>query len=400
MAKEIIGNNKYLKKLNKEIVLECIRAQGAMSKMALSLHTGLSPTAMGMIVSNLIEEGYIYETGIGESSGGRKPVMLELKPRSYYSVGVDVEVEYIYFVLIDITGEVIFEKAVNRIDNSSAEDTMRFIEKEIMKILKDQTIRLESLLGIGIALPGLVDEGSGEVVLAPNLFWERVKPGSFFKKLAGIPLYIENEAMASAVCEHWLGQCQETNDFICINVKSGIGAGIFTGGKLYRGVGGSAGEIGHTIVDDNGPKCGCGNYGCLETLASTKSMVESARKMVRQGTISSLNQYENMDEIGIAEVVAAARAGDEVARNIVVESARYLSLAISNLVNVLNPAKIVIGKEFVQYSDLVLDTIKEMVTKKALQYPASKVEVVASQIGERASTLGAALIPLKVLFGK
>lgn len=400
MAKDIVGNNKFLKKLNKEIVLDLIRSNRAISKISLSQLTGLSPTATGMIVSQLLEEGYIHETGSGESRGGRKPILLELKPRSFYCVGIDIDIGNIYLVLIDLTGEVVFEKSQNRVDNSNPETTLRLIENEILEILKQHSIDFSMLLGIGMSIPGLVDEVKGEIILAPNLFWENVNVNYYFKKLSNIPLYVENEAMASAVCEHWVGQCQEVDDFVCINVTSGIGAGIFTGGKLYRGVGGSAGEIGHTFIDENGPKCGCGNYGCLETLASTKSIVESAKKIVRQGIISSMNTHPDIDSINIEQVIEAARNGDEAARNILLESARYLSLAISNLVNTLNPAKIVIGKEFVKYSDLVMDNIKAIVSGKALKYPTSKVEIVASEIGERSSTVGAALIPLKVLFGK
>jgi N-acetylglucosamine repressor len=398
--RELAGNNKFLKKLNKESLLDLIRLNGAISKVALSQLTGLSPTATGMIVSQLLEDGYIHETGIGESSGGRKPILLELKPHSFYSIGIDIDIDVINLVLIDITGEVIFEKECKRLDNSKPEATMQFIENEILEVLKKYSIDFNKLLGIGISIPGLVDEVKGEIILAPNLFWENVMANIYFKKLADIPLYVENEAMASAVCEHWVGQCQGIDDFLCINIKSGIGAGIFTGGKLYRGVGGSAGEIGHTFVYENGPKCGCGNYGCLETLASTKSIVENAKKIVRQGIISSMNDYEDIDAISIEEVIAAARAGDEAAKNILLESARYLSLAIANIVNTLNPAKIVIGKEFVKYSDLVMDNINAIVAGKALKYPASKVEIMVSKIGERSSTVGAALIPLKVLFGK
>jgi N-acetylglucosamine repressor len=213
-------------------------------------------------------------------------------------------------------------------------------------------------------------------------------------------VYVENEAMSSAICENWLGVCQNVENFVCVNIKSGIGAGIFTNGRLYRGAGGSAGEVGHIVVDENGLRCGCGNYGCLETMASTGRIVEKARKMVRQGIASSLNEMPDADDISIDNIVEAARSGDEAARGILLESARFLGIALSNLVNTLNPSKIVIGKDFVKYGDLVMDCIKSIVGSKALKTNASKVEMLTSEIGEKASTLGAAIIPLKVLFGR
>ena len=109
--------------------------------------------------------------------------------------------------------------------------------------------------------------------------------GGILKERTSLPVYIENEAMASAICENWIGACRNDSDFVCVNIKSGIGAGIFTGGKPYRGADGSAGEVGHIVVDENGPKCGCGNYGCLETFASTGRIVEKARRMIRQGFV-------------------------------------------------------------------------------------------------------------------
>lgn len=394
------GNNQFLKQLNQTVILDLIRINKSISKAELSQITGLSPTAAGVIVSGLLEQGYIHETGTGESKGGRRPVMLELKPDSFYSVGADLDVNYINITLMDITGRVVYENASKMPETRNHENTIRKIEDRICSILDRYSVNMEKLLGIGISIPGMVDSEARRIVLAPNLGWENVDMEDCFPKLPDIPVYVENEAMSSAICEHWLGSCQGINNFVCINVKSGIGAGIFTDGKLYRGSGGSAGEVGHIVVDESGPKCGCGNYGCLETLSSTISIAENARKLVRQGVVSSLNDFEDIDAIDIDRIVEAAVAGDEASKNLLLDSARYLGIAISNVVNTLNPAKIVIGKEFVKYADLVLDHVKNIVDCKALKHAASKVEITASCIGEKSSTLGAAIIPLKVLFGK
>lgn len=400
MTKKKTGNNQYLKQLNQSIILDLIRIHKSISKAELSQITGLSPTATGMITSSLLEAGYIYETGTGESKGGRKPVMLELKPGSFYSLGVDYDVNYINVILVDITGEIIYEQQADLSEGEVFTSVITRTQVMIRNIMDKFRISTERLLGIGFSIPGMVDSENNVIVLAPNLGWKKADVNACMKEFSKVPIYVENEAMASAICENWIGSCQGVNSFVCINVKSGIGAGIFTHGRLYRGSGGCAGEVGHIVVDENGPRCGCGNYGCLETMASTTRMVEKSRRLVRQGTVSILNKYENTDQIGIDQIVEAARMGDETARNILTESARYLGIAISNLVNTLNPSKVVIGKEFVKYSDLVIHYIKEVVNSKALQSAASKVEITASAVGEKASTLGAAIIPLKVLFGK
>jgi N-acetylglucosamine repressor len=400
MTKRKAGNSKFLKTYNQTGILDLIRIHKEISRTELSGMTGLSPTATGMIVSNLIEKGYIRERGTGESKGGRKPVLVELKPRSYYSIGIDMDTNYMRAILVDITGHVVYEKLMNMEFPADFERTAAYVEKTVLDIMREFSVDSGMLLGVGISVPGLVDSGTHEIVLAPNLGWKNADMKSKLAKLSHIPVYVENEAMASAICENWIGACRDVENFVCINVKSGIGAGIFTGGKLYRGASGSAGEIGHITVDENGPLCGCGNYGCLETMASTTRIVEKAKKLVRQGTVSTLNEFRDVEKISIDCIIEAARSGDETARNVLIESARYLGIAISILVNTLNTSKIVIGKEFVKYADIVMDHIKGIVNCKALKYPASRVEIAASEIGEKAPALGAAMIPLKVLFGK
>ncbi|MCX7841457.1 MAG: ROK family transcriptional regulator [Clostridia bacterium] len=398
MIRQKTGNNSFLKEFNQTAILNLIRTHKALSKADLAKLTGLSPTAVGLIASSLMEKGYIHETGTGESKGGRRPVLLELKPRSFYSVGIDVDIDYTGFMMIDIKGDIIAEKLVKTPENYAYERVMEFLENETARLVDEYMVGWEKLLGIGVSVPGLIDSITKELVLAPNLKWKHKDLRADLKRFGNVPVMIENEAMASAICENWLGACQGIDNFVCINVSSGIGAGIFAHGKPYRGAGGSAGELGHIVVDENGPKCGCGNYGCLETLASTVSIAEHFKRIIRQGALSSLNSVEDLGQIDLNLIIKAAANQDVEAKRVLLESARYLGIAISNVVNTLNPSKVILGKEFVRYSDFVLDYIRGVVAGKALEYPASKVEIEASQIGEKASALGAAIIPLKALF--
>ncbi len=394
------GNNRFLKELNKAHILDLIRQKKAISKIELSKLTGLSPTAIGAITSELQEQGYIYETGSGESRGGRRPRLLELKPGSFYSVGIDFDVDYMNLVLVDITGEIIGESSCKVARWESVENVIEKMELLIEEAINSYITNGQRLLGIGVSIPGLVDWEKAKIIMAPNLGWQNIDFKSYMHKFRDVPLYIENEAMASAICENWIGSCQQIENFVCINIKSGIGAGIFINGKLYRGAGGTAGEIGHIAVDEDGPRCGCGNFGCLETMSSAKYIEQKAIKLARQGVSPKLADIEDIDRISIDDVVKAAREGDEAATGILKESGRYLGIAIANIVNILNPEKIVIGKDFTKYSDLVLNTIKTVVECKALKYPSDQVEIVASEVGDRASTIGAALIPIKLIFGK
>lgn len=399
MTKGRTGNSKFLKAYNETGILDLIRMKQAVSRAELSKETGLSPTAIGAIVSSLMEKEYIHEIGTGESSGGRKPVLLELKPGSWYSVGLDIEVDTVQYVLMDITGQVLHEGSVPLRVNTP-EMTVMASEACVRQMMRKFSIRKERLLGVGISVPGIVDSKSRRVVLAPNIGWEDADPAGMLESEIGLPVYIENEAMASAICENWIGSCQTAGNFVCLNIRSGIGAGIFTGGMPYRGTSGSAGEVGHLVVDENGPRCGCGNRGCLETLASTGSIVEKARRLARKGLVSNLKKVENFDGITLKDIADAARAGDAAVISLLEDAARYIGIALSYIINTLNPSRIVLGKDFTVYGDLVLDTLRKIIDARALKRPASNVEIVISQLGERASTLGAAIIPLKKLFGR
>lgn len=393
------GNSKFLKAYNEAGILDLIRTGKAITRADLSKATGLSPTAAGVIVSALIENGYLREIGSGESKGGRKPVLLELKPDSYYSIGFDIDVDSIYYIMMDTTGRVIYENS--RVLKLPAPDVAVSALLSCMEeITESFSIGMDKLLGIGISVPGMVDAATQKVVLAPNLGWENVDLCAMLKARLDLPVYIENEAMASAICENWIGACQEVSNFVCINIRSGIGAGIFTGGRPYKGAGGSAGEVGHIVVEGNGMKCGCGNSGCLETIASTGRIVEKARKTAGQNIISCIDGMDDTKEISFTYIVEAARAGNAEMMGLLDDAAGYLGTALSGIVNTLNPSKIVLGKDFTKYGDLVMDLIRGVVDRKALRRPAANVELIVSKIGERSSTLGASIVPLKILFGR
>ncbi len=392
------GNNQLLKEMNKARILELIRQNTALSRADIAELTGLSATAAGTITSCLLTDEYIYESGSGESKGGRRPVMLQLKPQVFYSVGVDIEIGLIRLVLMDVTGQIYCNKEIKTCKNASYIEISEKIVVCVKEILASREIQLNKVLGLGISVPGVIDVKTGRVVLAPNLEWEDAEIISVIKEQISIPVYIENEAMASAIYEHWLGVCMNIDNFVCINITSGIGAGIFTNGKPFKGNDGSAGEIGHIVVDENGPKCGCGNYGCLETLASIEYMEQTAIKMIKQGAATMLNNIEYLEELSINDIISAAQKGDDFSKNILLQSTRFIAIAVSNIVN--NPSTIVLGKEFTKYSDLVMSHFIEIVMKKSLKYPTKRLQILSSTEGLQSSAIGAAIIPLKKLFGR
>jgi predicted NBD/HSP70 family sugar kinase len=256
------------------------------------------------------------------------------------------------------------------------------ITKEFKQAMADLKISESKVLGAGVSIPGMLDIASKKVVLAPNLGWSDAELLNPLQETLKTKVYLDNEAICSATCENWLGLCQGIEDFICINVESGIGAGLFLGGKIYRGFSGSAGEVGHISVDENGPRCKCGNVGCLETISSVNGMV--ARK----------------PEMTFESLLEKAKGGDADCLQIFHDAAISLGKAIAIIINTFNPKKIVLGKKFPEYSELAIDTIQKTVRRLALSHPLKHVEIAPSRFGEDSSALGAAIIPIRKLFGR
>ena len=399
MAKKITGNNQYLKELNKAAVLDLIRQKKTLSRKELADLTGLSPTACGSITRELIKDGFLYETGQGESTGGRKPVMLELKPNSYYAVGFDIGMNELKMVIADITASILLQRNFEYSPGISAEKVIALIRDKFFETIDSEKLSTDKFIGCGLSIPGILDRNTNKIIIAPNLSWNEVDLGTEVSEALGMPAFIENEAMCSAICEHWIGKCSNIENFICINIESGIGAGIFIGDSIYRGYTGSAGEIGHLIVRENGRPCGCGNRGCLKTYASIRHMLEDINERIRKGYSSDAIK-PGTGALTWSQAVDAAYNGDELCNEVLRKGAVYIGYAVAFLVNTLNPEAIVLGKCFTDYAPLVMDTLVETVNEKSLKYPVSKVRMLTSEFGMNSSALGAAMIPIRKIFGK
>jgi predicted NBD/HSP70 family sugar kinase len=229
--------------------------------------------------------------------------------------------------------------------------------------------------------------------------WENINLSTYSTSFLHTQVLFENEANASAIAEKWFGLCKNIENFICLNIKSGLGAGIFINGKLFTGNNGYSGEIGHTVFYENNIKCKCGNSGCLETFVTLPYIVEKAKNILRKKKVKTeLNNFVNIEEIDSNKIIEEAKKGDLFCKNLIIESAKYTGIAIAGLINSFNPSKVILGEDFIKYSEIAFDQVKIIASKNSLKYLNSKVEIEVSQIGEKSSTIGAAVIPMRVLF--
>lgn len=275
----------------------------------------------------------------------------------------------------------------------------------IERLCQDMEIFMEEnntgpsrLAGIGIACAGGIDTGRGVVVTpSPNMpDWADVPMADIVRKKFGIDVFIVNDASAAALGEHRYGVGKGVKNLVLFTIGTGIGGGIIIDGKLYLGAVGGAGELGHMTVDANGPRCGCGNTGCLEMLASGRAVERDAVSRLRLGAKSSLSEIVNGDieKITAAQVGEAARSGDPLACDILSRAAYYLGIGMVNAVNVFNPEMVIIGGGMAGLGDMIIEPGRRMVTERAFSVSSQAVRIVTALLGNEAGVYGAAAFAL------
>jgi len=402
MSKVLKGSFELMKQLNIAAVLKVLRTGGKRSRAEIAEITGLTPASVTNITKFLMNAGYLNETGIGESSGGRPPVILELNPEARYVIGVDLGVGVIEVVIANLEAKILVKKTI-KIEDKEDEKVYNIVLNKIIsmirEIIDESTIGKEKIMGIGMAVHGVVNTSTGVSEFAPYYNWKKVSISQNVEDALGYPVYIDNDVRAMALGESWFGSARGIDNFITINISNGIGAGIIIDNKPYYGVDYSAGEIGHIVVDVDGPKCNCGNYGCLESIASNKSLVKKAMKLIKQGIETRISKNKkNVEDITIEDICEAASNGDETAITLLKEAGRYIGLAISNLVNTLNPTQVVMVGEIMLSNDYALESIKGTVKKVGFELPAQKTRILQSTLGSNAAVIGAVTLVLQEVF--
>ncbi|MFC2050152.1 ROK family protein [Chloroflexota bacterium] len=254
-------------------------------------------------------------------------------------------------------------------------------------------LKTSELIGIGIAAAGILDTNRGIVTTSPNLpNWRNVPLRDILANELGVVTYMINDASAAALGEHRFGVGKGFNNMIYLTVSTGIGGGIIIDGELYVGTDGCAGEVGHMTVEADGPQCRCGNFGCLEALASGWAVARAAIARINNGEKSSIVELVDgrLENITAEMVAVAARWGDRLAADIVSEAAKYLGIGLANLVNIFNPELIVIGGGLSKMGDMLLKPARKVLKERAFQLPADTVRVVRARLGSNAGIIGAA----------
>jgi glucokinase len=356
------------------------------------------------IVDSLVEEGLIREGGTGVSTGGRRPVLLEMVQHAHRAVGLEVGAKTLTAVVVDLAAQIKLRlQAPSRMSEGpeAVEEEVRNILRRVLEEISKEAEATADVLGIGLALPGPLLASDEKAVFSPPSYpgWGEIALGEFVFEEFGLPVLVDNDGNAAALGEHLFGAGRGVDDMVHVVVHRGVGGALIMGGELYRGSNGVAGEIGHSIVDADGPRCGCGRHGCLEAFVGRTAITRRARNALKLAGVGGIND-KSAEEIRAQDVIEAGLAGDELAISVLAETGQYLGLGISTAVNMCDPELVVVGGSTMRAGDLVLGPAIEVVRKRALPGIAEKVEVVAGQLGDDAGAIGAASLVLRELFAQ
>lgn len=393
------GSFKLMKSLNRSVILSFIRKHKQISRAEIAKKANLTPPTVTNIVSELLELGLVKEMKVGESKGGRKPILLSINSKSFYVVGLDIGGQKIRAILTDLNAEIEENVSENIEKGISETELMAVLKRVITTLIGKSNIDQEKIIGIGIGMHGMVDHEKGVALFAPNLQLSNIPLKKELEEAFNLPVYVENDARAFALGEAWFGNGYGFEKLVCINVGVGIGAGFLIDGQLYHGNNHIAGEIGHTIVDIHGERCKCGNNGCLETVASGRALVEKVNRELENQPSSLLT--EMIGETGelTGELIhQAALKGDDLAKSALNKTGKYLGVGVLNLVNFINPERVIIGGGVSKAGSFIFEPIQKMVQTQALTEAARKTEIVPSTLGKYSTSIGAVTLVLFDLF--
>jgi len=387
---------------NQQVVLETIRGASGVSRTEIAQDTGLTAQTISNIVRRLLDEGLVVESGKKSSARGGKPkVNLEINPDAGYALGAQIDRDEIALVLLNLGGQPLRRVRHAMPAGQAPEEVVRLLAKSAKVLIQEAGGVDRKMLGLGVASPGPLDPENGVLYEPPGFKnWEEVPIKQMLQERTGYPVLVDNDAMAAAVGERWVGKARGTDNYAFVYNGWGLGAGLFLEGHVYRGATGTAGEFGHTSLDPNGPECECGNRGCLIRYCSPREIISAVERRLRAGESSSLlySWLKKPGQLDLATIRAAAIAGDRVAAEELAASGRMLGRAIVGMVNLLDLQMVVLGGKALGEAAYIYRREVEEALRKILYPERREVRVELSCAGEDSGAVGAASVVLHAAY--
>jgi predicted NBD/HSP70 family sugar kinase len=386
---------------NKYNVLKCLIKEGPINRAAVAKHLGLSVPTVMQIMDDLLKIEVVRTIGKGEKNVGKPPVILEAIPDRFFYIGLDIG-----RTTIRVVANNFMEKQVACVQEPTGDP---FPEKQfinrlcriITQFIRKLKTNPSRILGIGVAMPGLIERKTGKVLISPDFGWKDIPLQDWLQQNLSWPVLVRNSNHALGLNENFLLGEEEGFTF-CVNLGYGIGAALLAGGELYTGASGTSGELGHCVIEKGGPVCKCGNSGCLESVASGEAIARQAQTIIAHHGRSQIAELcaGDVSRIDAKMVFQAAEAGDMPALKIINTAAEYIGMGISTAVNVLDPDRVVMCGGLMQNASYFFERIKA-VMEEHIMPKASRYLVVSAGIGGAYSTAaGASRVLLNTLWAE
>ncbi|AEE97848.1 ROK family protein [Mahella australiensis] len=396
------GYNIELRKRNKyNRILNIIRNHENISRSEVKIISkyGMSTVLKG--IDELLKQGLIVESGIGESQGGRRPIWLAVNPDGGYFVGIEFYSRRIFSVILNLTGEKIYDNKTDIEPDSNSAAILQSLKGVIKEMLDFLGSAASKVFGIGIGVPGQINKQAGISIEYGHIHgWSNIHIKDEIEKTFDIPAYIENNTKVMALAHKWLKPYGEAEDFLFLCIRSGIGMACMLNDQLYLGKNNNAGEIAHFALPNSNRRCYCGKIGCLDMEASNDAILSKIREGIKVGRFAQLSAMaEDPDAIDMDIFVQAVKMGYDDAMELLEETATYLGYALAAAINILNPGKIVIWGDISKTEDIFIEMLWESIRRYALSLNLQDLKIEYSQWGEDLGALGAATLIMQQEFG-
>ncbi len=408
-----------IREANRALVLNSIRLDGPRSRVAIARRTGLSRTTVSSIVESLLKEGLAREgdTQSAAPSGGRRPTLVHFNESAGVILGVDLGRSHCTIIATDLAANVLARESDAFDATLGADVCLSLLVAALRRFVAAHDIARDSILGLGVGIPGPVDAQQRVLVHPPRMpGWDGVDVRRILRRELDLPVCMGNDANMGALGESRYGAGRGLSDFAYIKVGSGIGCGLVISGNVYRGSQGSAGELGHVTIDENGPLCDCGNRGCLETVSSGPAIVRDAVEAIslnRQRQAQGLAPVagsaallwpgsETIDAqktVDVADVVQAALDGDPASRAAIERAGELIGVALASLINLVNPSVILVDGGVARAGELLLGPIRRAIAARSLSAASANTRLVSGELGTNAIALGAVAAVIDAAFG-
>ena len=394
-------NNEIMKENNSKLVMDVIRRRKNISRTELAKRIGMTQASVTNIVNDLIQKGFLIETGEAESNGGRRPILLDINPTVGYVVGINLKATEMCCVVTDFSANILVCEYENVVIERGVEAILSQVIDLANRCIKESGVNRDKILGVGLVSAGPYDYESGVMINPPNFKgWNNVRVKEIVSKALGLPVSFEKETPAASLAEYWFGDASRARSLFLISIFDvGIGGSLVLDGHVYHGFKGGAAEIGHMTIDPAGKQCACGNFGCLETMADGRATTEHYRRALKLDHLEMQKLgVEDLSKVDLNFLLQKAAEGDELCIRELERSANYIGIALQNVIQMYSPDTIVMAGEFVDNSELLSERIIRTVKGRHYFSHMPEIKIYKSKLGATIFPLGGVALVLQKYF--